>query len=116
MQSRRHVYEVCPRKESRLKKYLVCAMVLGACQTPTASNQGTTSSKGTTGTGPASPSSRYDVDTFGPLLPPNFPRQCARRFVIECPALSTTIFLAMKKLDHLHFGPLFSGDDACLVP
>ena len=39
--------------ESRLKKYLVCAMVsvLGACQTPTASNQGTTSSKATTGTG-----------------------------------------------------------------
>ena len=54
-----NVYEVCPRKESRLKKYLVCAMVsvLGACQTPTASNQGTTSSKGTTGTGPAFPSS-----------------------------------------------------------
>ena len=72
-----NVYEVCARKESRLKKYLVCAMVsvLGACQTPTASNQGTTSSKATTGTGPASPSSRYDVDTFGPLLPPNFPRQ-----------------------------------------
>ena len=73
----KHVYEVRPRKESRLKKYLVCAMVsvLGACQTPTASNQGTTSSKATIGTGPASPSSRYDVDTFGPLLPPNFPRQ-----------------------------------------
>ena len=74
---RNNVYEVCPRKESRLKKYLVCAMVsvLGACQTPTGSNQGTTSSKGTTGTGSASPSSRYDVDTFGPLLPPNFPHQ-----------------------------------------
>src|SRR5439155_17862182 len=63
--------------ESCLKGYLVCAMVgvLAACQTPTASNQGTRSSKATTGTGQsASPSSRYEVDTVGPLLPPNFPR------------------------------------------
>jgi uncharacterized membrane protein len=52
--------------ESCLKGYLVCAMVgvLAACQTPTASNQGTTSSKATTGTGQsASPSSRYGVDS-----------------------------------------------------
>ena len=39
----------------------------------------------------------------------------ARRFVIEYPAPSTTIFLAYEKLDHLHFGPLFSGDDAGFV-
>ena len=52
------------QRKSAQKSHLVCAMVsvLGACQTPTASNQGTTSSKGTTGTGLASPSSRYDVD------------------------------------------------------
>src|SRR5439155_27234992 len=67
--------------ESCLKGYLVCAMVgvLAACQTPTASNQGTTSSKATTGTGQsASPSSRYEVDTVGTLLPPNFPRYQGR--------------------------------------
>ena len=39
----------------------------------------------------------------------------ARRFVIEYPAPSTTIFLAYEKLDYLHFGPLFSGDDAGFV-
>ena len=38
-----------------------------------------------------------------------------RRFVIECPAPSTTTFLAYEKLDHLHFGPLFSGDYAGFV-
>jgi len=37
-----------------------------------------------------------------------------RRFVIECPATSTTFF-CYEKLDHLHFGPLFSGDDAGFV-
>jgi len=37
-----------------------------------------------------------------------------RRFVIECPAPSTTIS-CYEKLDHLHFGPLFSGDDAGFV-
>ena len=35
-------------------------------------------------------------------------------FVIECPAPSTTISY-YEKLDHLHFGPLFSGDDAGFV-
>jgi len=35
-------------------------------------------------------------------------------FVIECPAPSTTIS-CYEKLDHLHFGPLFSGDDAGFV-
>ena len=39
----------------------------------------------------------------------------ARRFVIEYPAPSTTILLAYEKLDYLHFGPLFSGDDAGFV-
>jgi hypothetical protein len=33
---------------------------------------------------------------------------------IECPAPSTTIS-RYEKLDHLHFGPLFSGDDAGFV-
>jgi len=38
-----------------------------------------------------------------------------RRFVIEFPAPSTTIFFCYEKFDHLHFGPLFSGDDAGFV-
>ena len=41
-------------------------------------------------------------------------RSPQRRFVIECPAPSTTIS-CYEKLDHLHFGPLFSGDDAGFV-
>jgi hypothetical protein len=34
----------------------------------------------------------------------------ARRFLIECPASSTTISF-YEKLDHFHFRPLFSGND-----
>jgi hypothetical protein len=37
-----------------------------------------------------------------------------RRFVIVCPAPSTTIS-CYEKLDHFHFSPLFSGDDAGVV-
>jgi hypothetical protein len=59
----------------RLKKnYMVCAMaaVLGACQTPTATNQGAASSRATAGTGQSvSPSSRYEAESLGPLLPPS---------------------------------------------
>jgi len=57
-------------------KNMMCAMVavLAACQAPTASNQGTVSTKASATTGQSgSPSSRYEVDTFGLLLPPNFP-------------------------------------------
>ena len=36
------------------------------------------------------------------------------RFVIECPAPSTTIFLAMKN-SIIFIWPLFSGDDAGFV-
>ncbi len=83
--------------ESCLKGYLVCAMVgvLAACQTPTASNQGTTSGKATTGTGQSdSPSSRYEIETYGPILPPNFPDY---RGDIRRPPLSIQFTLANRK-------------------
>jgi len=64
------------KSKASLKNYIICAIiaVLAACQTPTASNQGAASSRAATGTGQsAAPSSRYEADTFGPILPPNFP-------------------------------------------
>ena len=39
----------------------------------------------------------------------------SQRFVIECPARSTTLFSCYEKLDDLHFGPVFSSDDAGFV-
>src|SRR2546426_6857114 len=62
--------------ESRLKSHFVYATfaVLAACQTPPASNQGTPPNQPAALIGQsASPSSRYEIDAFGPLQPPNFP-------------------------------------------
>jgi hypothetical protein len=62
---------------SLLKNYGVYAMVvvLTACQTPTGSNQTPASSNATGGIGQsAARSSPNEIDTFGPLFPPNFPR------------------------------------------
>ena len=39
----------------------------------------------------------------------------ARRFVIEMSSAVNDNFSCYEKLDHLHFGPLFSGDDAGFV-
>src|SRR2546429_2928269 len=62
--------------ETRLKSHFVYATVavLAACQTPPASNQGTLPNKPAALIGQsASPSSQYEIDSFGPLQPPNFP-------------------------------------------
>jgi len=36
----------------------------------------------------------------------------ARCGVIKCPSVVNDNFSCYEKLDHLHFGPFFSGDDA----
>jgi len=62
--------------ESRLKSHFVYATVavLAACQAPSASNHGTPSNKSAALIGQsAPPSSQYELDSFGPLLPANFP-------------------------------------------
>jgi len=38
-----------------------------------------------------------------------------RRFVVEMSSAVNDNFSCYEKLDHLHFGPLFSGDDAGFV-
>ena len=80
MQSTIHVYEVRPRKDKRcvdqisLKNYVICAMlvVLAGCQTPAPSNQRTAGGKATAASEHSTtPSSRYEVESLGPLLPPS---------------------------------------------
>jgi hypothetical protein len=59
--------------ENRLKSYFVYGMVafLAACQAPPASNQGSPRNAALNGQS-ASPSSQYEIDSFGPLQAPNF--------------------------------------------
>jgi hypothetical protein len=57
-----------------LKSYVTCAIVvmLAGCQTPGASNQGTAGGEARAATGQStSPSSRYEAESLGPLLPPS---------------------------------------------
>src|SRR5262245_31323501 len=63
--------------ESFLKSSFACAAaaLLAACQTTQTSHQGSrpNESAGVSGR-PASTPTRYQVDSFGPLMPPNYPR------------------------------------------
>ena len=60
----------------RLTRHFVyaTAAVVAACQAPTASDQGALRNERPHLIGRSdSPSSQYELDSFGPLQPPNFP-------------------------------------------
>jgi hypothetical protein len=51
------------------------AALLAACETTQTAHQGSASNQPAAAAGPsASTPNRYEVDSFGPLMPPNYPR------------------------------------------
>jgi hypothetical protein len=50
-----------------------------------------------------------------PVINESYTLYGARRFVIEMSSAVNDNFSCYEKLDYLHFGPLFSGDDAGFV-